>query len=743
MDNQEGGSKNKVVSWLYTDRKDRALEPTHAGQNESSNREGGRKAQLFRKPKESGSKNKTSQGQNQTAKSATQPANQNPVAAAGPGRPYNRGATSEESSANNSLNDLLDDSFLSEDSSSPKKDVNQPGEQYIFRSPEEAWRETEPGKELMLSMGKQTLDFCDSPSKNWAHGKSLPSNLFGHPIAANAQPTAPSLLPPRLFDLLLNKTVSTGRFGEISYAIVSHVWGDTIELDGKDFNIDWQIPVSSRRKLIQMLEFARIVGGERYVWIDILCLDQNQNNEEEIARMKSYYTDATVCLVWLDKAPNQEQIEWDGILDAIESFNKLFRLDMHGHPNMTPKQMIEEGLCDVRMDERQSFLLTKKVLALEKALWFRRVWTLQEAVIPENLMLCTPERYMISGAQLFSAISLCAMMVNPLLDQGASASVAILNTLQNSEVWKILRLRQLYRKRQVSFWHIVQATKSRKCLKDQDRVFGILGLVQGVDSPIDLTLPAETVLENLHANYLKASDFSALMFLSEQKTINYHPSSRGFLVSGALATKRRESHKITVLSDNRVQLQDVGFDSITKYHALHGVGNMIPWQKQHPKILEATTDVAIDVARAWDLDVEAFPEDLRTMLVFTIYGFGHPNDMIEEVFQARGEEALTMYHRAVQKAMITWSSISTLIQKIENYAIVVIWTQHCGPVLAAMTEVPKQFSFIVTPSTYVDEPGEGFLIVTADAGATVFRKIGVGLSSKMKPRYLNTIIVSG
>ena len=146
----------------------------------------------------------------------------------------------------------------------------------MFRVPEEAWRETEPGKELMLSMGKQAFDFCDSPSKDWAHGKSLPSNLFGQPILAHTQPTAPSLLPPRLFDLLLNKTVSTDRFGETFYAVISHVWGDTIELDGKEFNVDWRIPVSSRGKLIQMFEFARIVGGERYVWIDILCLAQNQ-----------------------------------------------------------------------------------------------------------------------------------------------------------------------------------------------------------------------------------------------------------------------------------------------------------------------------------------------------------------------------------------------------------------------------------------------------------------------------------
>jgi hypothetical protein len=307
------------------------------------------------------------------------------------------------------------------------------------------------------------------------------------------------------------------------------------------------------------------------------------------------------------------------------------------------------------------------------------------------------------------------MMSDASIQLGETAGIAILNTLQNSELWKLLRLTQLYQKRQVSFWHIFQAKKGRKCLKDRDRVFGTLGLVQGVDSPFDLTIrphhstspfdltiSADALLENLHSNYLKAGDISALMFLSDHETLNYHSSSRGFLLSGAVAFKRRESHKITVLG-NRIRLQDVGVDSITKFYSFMQ----------------------------------------RLLLASAIQEFDQPNELIEKEFESKGQETLTMYHKAMQQAVITWSSISTMIHTIKSHAFVTYWTQSCGPVLAVLMEVPRRYTCIVTPSSYVDEPGEGILVLTVDQRSAEFRKIGVGVSTKIKLRLLDTIKLVG
>ncbi|MCJ1279830.1 hypothetical protein MMC21_007654 [Puttea exsequens] len=160
-------------------------------------------------------------------------------------------------------------------------------------------------------------------------------------------------------------------------------------------------------------------------------------------------------------------------------------------------------------------------------------------------------------------------------------------------------------------------------------------------------------------------------------------------------------------------------------------------------MLDVSSPLAVDVARAWDLDVDSFPEESRILLVFTVYGFGRSLEVFDKLFEAKGEPEQTQYYKSIQKSLITWSSVSTLMHQIENYAVVVIWTQYCGPVLAVLTEEPKQYACIVTPSSYVDEPGEGFLILTADAGGTTFRKIGVGLSTKVKPKYLDTVTLGG
>lgn len=64
----------------------------------------------------------------------------------------------------------------------------------------------------------------------------------------------------------------------------------------------------------------------------------------------------------------------------------------------------------------------------------------------------------------------------------------------------------------------------------------------------------------LHEAYLRADGFYALMSLSQQATINYHPASRGFISSEVLAIKRHESHRINVLSGNCIELYEVGVD---------------------------------------------------------------------------------------------------------------------------------------------------------------------------------------
>jgi hypothetical protein len=97
----------------------------------------------------------------------------------------------------------------------------------------------------------------------------------------------------------------------------------------------------------------------------------------------------------------------------------------------------------------------------------------------------------------------------------------------------------------------------------------------------------------------------------------------------------------------------------------------------------------------------------------------------------------------MQQAVITWSSISTMIHTIKSHAFVTYWTQSCGPVLAVLMEVPRRYTCIVTPSSYVDEPGEGILVLTVDQRSAEFRKIGVGVSTKIKLRLLDTIKLVG
>jgi hypothetical protein len=87
------------------------------------------------------------------------------------------------------------------------------------------------------------------------------------------------------------------------------------------------------------------------------------------------------------------------------------------------------------------------------------------------------------------------------MDMGAMAGVAVGHLLQKSECWKILRLRQLYQKKELSYWHVSRAIRSRKSKYEQDRVFGACGMISG---PI-MVVNYDRSIDGLHQELWKTS----------------------------------------------------------------------------------------------------------------------------------------------------------------------------------------------------------------------------------------------
>jgi len=137
--------------------------------------------------------------------------------------------------------------------------------------------------------------------------------------------------------------VTASEVGKVNCAVIPHVCGAVRDIAGSQYGVDGKITIRSETKLKKILEAARIVVGERYIWLDVSCMDQKRKNELGIAKMKSYFENATGCPVWLDDA--LEESSWADTQSAIKEVNGLYNLDESGTPTKSSADLMRDGMA--------------------------------------------------------------------------------------------------------------------------------------------------------------------------------------------------------------------------------------------------------------------------------------------------------------------------------------------------------------------------------------------------------------
>ena len=607
----------------------------------------------------------------------------------------------------------------------------------------ELWPEFKPGDNPLQATGQLYFDFMpDSWRRRYANGEET-GGQFGHSAFTGDRLIPPrDRLPVRLFDLWTNRVVHTSTLdGRVDgYTIISHVWGDTLtEIDGAEYGVEWAIPIRRRVKMEQLLKVARIIGGQRYLWIDILCLDQrpNQMREAEIPRMGDYYSNAAGCIVWLDNAYGE--LGWETVLSAIKDINGFFNQDHAGIPSITVDQMLRDGLLNVSLSAEEAFKLLRRVLTIEKAPWFQRVWTLQEAVLPNSIYLCTPERYLVNGGQLFQLLGLCGMVSKLFLDMGSMAGMALLHELQKSESWKLLRLRQLWRKSQLGYWHLTIALRSRKCKFEQDRVFGTLALLPNSPATaVDYRLDAGNLFRELWKDAVNKGEFGALRFLGDAyRSGAPNESCTAELMPVAEKDPPIETHKLYVRPLG-VFLENVGIDPVTTVQVIIANGSLRSWPA--PEFLSLPASAHIDMAKAFGVSSDVVGEaGLLCPGAFAALSALGP--LPPDILKAFGEEFMEKYELAIPRGMLGWVR-STILMAVcqEDHAWVVINTRSSGPQLALVTERVEGNVVVVTPSSYLETPGDGCIICKVTPNGEL-QKIGLGMGDAVKASSLASALL--
>lgn len=171
------------------------------------------------------------------------------------------------------------------------------------------------------------------------------------------------LLPGRYSDVIQINLYTKNLDDRPSYGALSYTWGTTSSSNRAIVN---GCPVPVQESLDLGLRRLRITNEPRTLWVDALCINQNDVRERshQVQQMCRIYKSAKQVVIWLGEWPH---------LDACPHSEKCQTMWIRrlNHP-ITVMLSTPDG-------ERRH--LCRHALEISKLPWFRRLWIIQEFLL--------------------------------------------------------------------------------------------------------------------------------------------------------------------------------------------------------------------------------------------------------------------------------------------------------------------------------------------------------------------------
>jgi hypothetical protein len=210
---------------------------------------------------------------------------------------------------------------------------------------------------------------------------SIPSN--GDEIREARSRISGFFIPPRLEsqrDIRLFRLVETPQGprlefrvasldGPLDYVAISYAWSDDKEVDVWKTVEGSDIPVTKALNILLREHISRL--GPQWVWIDALCIDQDNIPEKtyQVRHMKRIYATAKSVNVWLGAGSPAKDRAFKRIWNMLHCLGPDI-----DHPESPPKTYLQESTLDI--DQEWSIL--EPIFELP---WFQRVWVVQEVTV--------------------------------------------------------------------------------------------------------------------------------------------------------------------------------------------------------------------------------------------------------------------------------------------------------------------------------------------------------------------------
>ena len=268
------------------------------------------------------------------------------------------------------------------------------------------------------------------------------------------------------------------------YDALSYVWGNNhaekpVIADG--------IPVRVTENLDAAMRYLRRLDRSIFVWIDALCINQEYTPERnhQVTMMGDIYQGAQEVFAWLGELDE----ETDKVLSMIEIFSS--DLMLHWDPAL-PHAIAEDMVSPSR------FVGLCKLLGRP---WWTRVWTVQEAILPERLTFVCGDRR-VDFASFFGFSSSFARHMSSccgqfFLSQNQSMLRSLryqVDSLYTMEYFRVKKRTTVVRQ-QIAYY------RTRSCRDPKDKIYGFLGFgwegVEKIEIQPDYSLSDQSVYEDI------------------------------------------------------------------------------------------------------------------------------------------------------------------------------------------------------------------------------------------------------
>ena len=267
---------------------------------------------------------------------------------------------------------------------------------------------------------------------------------------------------------------SPGGVSGPAFEALSYAWGDANPCQ-KLFCNNSVIKIT--QSLFDALIHLRYRKATRTLWVDAVCIDQNNNDEkiEQLPHMKDIYQHASHVVIWLGLAEESS----GRALDLIRLAAKCLRQESGQRmPTQDSALRFKEPFSDNRNRQwgfpPKEDLKSWPVAALFERSWFFRCWTFQEAALARKATIQI-------GAHLLDWADLC-VACNFFFYKGYGAEAGVLGKnffIVMSLCWPSRIARGLQEWIPLPLLPLLVTTINTQATLPTDRIFGVLALAEG------------------------------------------------------------------------------------------------------------------------------------------------------------------------------------------------------------------------------------------------------------------------